>query len=77
MTRQMEEFELTGTRLDCHFIIKAQVCGDIARVLSLAVDRQKLCIRAFVTQVRQPIYAQSVQRWRHYEDMLVPLLLGL
>ncbi len=29
---------------------------------------------ASVTQVRQPIYGSSVQRWRHYEKFLGPLL---
>jgi hypothetical protein len=29
---------------------------------------------ASVTQVRQPIYASSVERWRHYEAYLQPLL---
>lgn len=29
---------------------------------------------ASVTQVRQPIYSSSVERWRHYEQFLAPLL---
>ena len=29
---------------------------------------------ASVTQVRQPIYGSSVERWRHYEKFLGPLL---
>jgi hypothetical protein len=32
---------------------------------------------ASVTQVRQPIYTSSVERWRHYEKYLGPLLAGL
>ena len=32
---------------------------------------------ASVTQVRQPIYSSSVERWRHYEKYLGPLLDGL
>ena len=32
---------------------------------------------ASVTQVRQPIYNSSVERWRHYEKYLGPLLDGL
>ncbi len=32
---------------------------------------------ASVTQVRQPIYSSSVERWRHYEKYLGPLLEGL
>jgi len=32
---------------------------------------------ASVTQVRQPIYASSVGRWRSYEDQLQPLLRAL
>jgi hypothetical protein len=27
-----------------------------------------------VTQVRQPIYKSSVERWRHYEKFLRPLM---
>ena len=30
-----------------------------------------------VTQVRQPIYNSSVERWRHYEKYMGPLLDGL
>ncbi len=29
------------------------------------------------TQIRQPIYASSVGRWRRYEDQLPPLIDGL
>ena len=32
---------------------------------------------ASVTQVRQPIYTSSVERWRHYEPFLGPLLAAL
>lgn len=32
---------------------------------------------ASVTQVRQPIYKSSVQRWRHYESFIEPLLNAL
>jgi len=32
---------------------------------------------ASLTQVRQPIYASSVQRWKNYEEFLGPLLLEL
>jgi len=32
---------------------------------------------ASVTQVRQPIYTSSVERWRNYEKFLGPLLEGL
>ncbi len=32
---------------------------------------------ASVTQVRQPVYRSSVQRWRNYEKFLGPLFLGL
>ncbi|MDD5247610.1 MAG: tetratricopeptide repeat protein [Rhodocyclaceae bacterium] len=41
----------------------------------LAFHKTKRSIRtASVTQVRQPIYASSVERWRHYEAFLGPLL---
>ena len=32
---------------------------------------------ASITQVRQPMYATSVERWRHYEKFLAPLLAAL
>jgi hypothetical protein len=41
----------------------------------LAFHKNKRNIRtASVTQVRQPIYKSSVERWRHYEAYLGPLL---
>ena len=44
----------------------------------LAFHENKRSIRtASVTQVRQPIYTSSVDRWRHYEKYLKPLLDGL
>ncbi|NER03046.1 MAG: tetratricopeptide repeat protein [Okeania sp. SIO3C4] len=35
---------------------------------------ERLVRTASVTQVRQPIYKRSVERWRRYEDVLQPLL---
>jgi tetratricopeptide (TPR) repeat protein len=35
---------------------------------------QRVVRTASVTQVRQPIYKSSVERWRHYEKFLEPLL---
>ena len=32
---------------------------------------------ASVTQVRKPIYSSSIQRWRHYEQYIEPLLSAL
>lgn len=44
----------------------------------LAFHKTRRNIRtASVTQVRQPIYASSVERWRNYEKYLGPLLDGL
>ena len=44
----------------------------------LAFHKTQRSIRtASVTQVRQPIYSSSVERWRHYEQFLGPLLEGL
>jgi tetratricopeptide (TPR) repeat protein len=44
----------------------------------LAFYENKRSVRtASVTQVRQPIYTSSVERWRHYEKFLGPLLEGL
>jgi tetratricopeptide (TPR) repeat protein len=41
----------------------------------LAFHKTRRNIRtASVTQVRQPIYGSSVERWRHYEKFLAPLL---
>jgi len=35
---------------------------------------ERLVRTASVSQVRQPIYTRSVARWKHYEEMLRPLL---
>lgn len=35
---------------------------------------ERLIRTASVTQVRQPVYRRSVERWRRYENMLAPLL---
>lgn len=44
----------------------------------LAFHKNKRNIRtASLTQVRQPIYTNSVERWRHYESFLAPLLEAL
>jgi hypothetical protein len=44
----------------------------------LAFHENRRSIRtASVTQVRKPIYASSVGRWRHYEKHLAPLMAGL
>ena len=44
----------------------------------LAFHRNPRSVRtASVTQVRQPIYTSSVERWRHYEAYLGPLLAAL
>ena len=40
-------------------------------------DRQRLVRTASVTQVRQPIYRNSLSRWRRYQEMLAPLLVRL
>ena len=37
-------------------------------------NTQRSVRTASVTQVRQPIYTSSVERWRHYENFLGPLL---
>ena len=44
----------------------------------LAFHKNQRSIRtASVAQVRQPIYGSSVERWRHYEAYLQPLLAAL
>jgi tetratricopeptide (TPR) repeat protein len=44
----------------------------------LAFHENRRSIRTTsVTQVRQPIYTSSVERWRHYEKYLGPLMAGL
>ena len=41
----------------------------------LAYATQEGCVRtASVSQVRKPIYRTSVARWKHYEDVLSPVL---
>jgi hypothetical protein len=44
----------------------------------LEFHKNKRSVRtASLTQVRQPIYNSSVERWRHYEKFLGPLLSAL
>jgi tetratricopeptide (TPR) repeat protein len=38
------------------------------------VNREGTVRTASVVQVRQPIYRSSIARWRHYEDLLAPVL---
>lgn len=50
-------------------------CGLEWNDACLDFHKHKRAIRtASVTQVRQPIYKTSVERWRHYENHLGPLL---
>ena len=53
-------------------------CGLDWNDACLEFHKNKRSIRtASVTQVRQPIYNSSVERWRHYEKYLGPLLNAL
>jgi tetratricopeptide (TPR) repeat protein len=53
-------------------------CGLEWNDACLAFHKTKRNIRtASVTQVRQPIYSSSVERWRNYERFLGPLLTAL
>jgi hypothetical protein len=63
----------------------ADQAGQTRRLLEfIGLDWDDACLRfheterlvrtASVTQVRQPVYTRSVERWRRYEDMLAPLL---
>ncbi len=40
-------------------------------------NNERRVVTLSITQVRQPIYTSSVDRWRHYEKHLGPLLEGL
>ena len=52
-----------------------EYCGLEWNDACLDFHKTKRSIRtASLTQVRQPIYASSVERWRHYEKFLEPLL---
>jgi len=52
-----------------------EYCGLEWNDVCLDFHKNKRAIRtASVTQVRQPIYQSSVERWRHYEKFLGPLL---
>jgi len=52
-----------------------EYCGLEWNAACLDFHTTKRSIRtASVTQVRQPIYASSVERWRNYEEFLGPLL---
>ncbi len=53
-------------------------CGLTWDERCLAFHRTERAVRtASLTQVRQPIYKSSVQRWRHYENHLAPLIAAL
>ena len=53
-------------------------CGLAWNEACLSFHKTERNIRtASVTQVRQPIYLSSVERWRHYEKFLDPLLEAL
>jgi len=55
-----------------------EYCGLEWNDACLEFHKNKRSIRtASVTQVRQPIYSSSVERWRHYEKYLGPLLNAL
>ncbi len=55
-----------------------EYCGLAWNAACLDFYNTKRSIRtASVTQVRRPIYASSVERWRHYEIFLEPLLVAL
>lgn len=77
---------LPGVMLDVQY---EELVGDFERqarriVAHCGLDWDDACLRfhetrrpvqtASVRQVRQPVYASSVGRWRHYKDMLEPLL---
>jgi tetratricopeptide (TPR) repeat protein len=50
-------------------------CGLEWDTACLAFHQTKRVVRtASMTQVREPLYARSVGRWRHYHDVLGPLL---
>ena len=50
-------------------------CGLEWNDACLESHKTKRSVRtASVTQVRQPIYTSSVERWRKYEEFLKPLL---
>jgi tetratricopeptide (TPR) repeat protein len=79
----------TGHLLEVRYEdLVADLPGQTARLLAfcglpwddacLAFHRHERSIRtASVTQVREPLYSSSVQRWRHYEAHLGPLLEAL
>ena len=68
--------------------IVADMAGQARRLIDwVGLDWDDRCLEfhkternirtASVTQVRQPIYTSSVERWRHYEKFLGSLLEGL
>jgi len=77
---------LVGTFLDVQYeeIVADQETQARRMIDYCGLDWNDACINfhkressirtASVTQVRQPIYKSSVERWRHYEKFLRPLM---
>jgi tetratricopeptide (TPR) repeat protein len=76
----MFEVEYEDTVADLEGVARRLVdwCGLEWQPACLAFHEVKRPVRtASVTQVRQPIYNRSVERWKHYEDALRPLFAKL
>ena len=67
----VENFEAEARRI-------VDYCGLAWDERCLAFHRTQRAVRtASLSQVRQPIYRSSVQRWRRYERHLAPLIAAL
>jgi hypothetical protein len=76
----MLEIDYEETVADLEGVARRLVawCGLEWDPACLAFHENKRPVRtASVTQVRQPIYTRSVQRWRNYAEALAPLLAAL
>ena len=69
--RLVEDFETEARRL-------VAACGLDWEPACAQFHQTKRPVRtASVTQVRQPLYRRSLARWKHYENALAELFVGL
>jgi hypothetical protein len=72
------DYEETVTDLEQVARRLVAACGLEWQPSCLEFHRTRRTVRtASVTQVRQPIYTQSVARWQHYQGVLSDLFAGL
>jgi len=72
------DYEVTVADIEATARRLVQWCGLEWEPACLAFHQNRRPVRtASITQVRQPIYQQSVARWRNYQSALAPLFAAL